>query len=100
MPPLNVRLSRVPEAPLVAGRQYIAECEVVGARPPPAVTWRIGQQPPLPQAEVTVSTSHGQYQSVTVSTSHGQCQSRSVPVMVSASHGQYQSVAILGEHYY
>ncbi|XP_045127702.1 nephrin-like [Portunus trituberculatus] len=53
LPPLSVHLSQVPEAPLVAGRQYTAECEVVGARPPPAVTWRIGQRPPLPQAEVT-----------------------------------------------
>ncbi|KAK8391044.1 hypothetical protein O3P69_017003 [Scylla paramamosain] len=53
LPPLSVSLSQVPEAPLVAGRQYAAECEVVGARPPPAVTWRIGQRPPLPQAEVT-----------------------------------------------
>ncbi|XP_050703985.1 nephrin-like [Eriocheir sinensis] len=53
LPPLSVHLTRVPEAPLVAGRHYPVECQVVGARPPPAVTWRIGQRPPLPQAEVT-----------------------------------------------
>ncbi|XP_042203585.1 nephrin-like [Homarus americanus] len=54
LPPLSVEIQRPESVALRAEREYLVECVVVGARPPPAITWWSGHQRVL-QATVTIS---------------------------------------------
>ncbi|MPC87868.1 hypothetical protein E2C01_082748 [Portunus trituberculatus] len=44
MPPLSVQIQPPEPWPLTAGREYLVLCVVIGARPPPTVTWWFGHQ--------------------------------------------------------
>ncbi|XP_045604906.2 nephrin [Procambarus clarkii] len=54
LPPLTVDIEPPEKAPLMAGQQYQICCQVVGARPPPVITWWTDHLQLL-QAEVTTS---------------------------------------------
>ncbi|XP_050699123.1 nephrin-like [Eriocheir sinensis] len=54
LPPLRVTVLPPQSTPLMAGHTYEVTCVVVGARPPPAVTWWRGHQQVL---EATVKSS-------------------------------------------
>lgn len=57
LPPLMVEIQPLEEEALRADATYQVTCEVVGARPPPVITWWAGYLG-LHQAQVTVSTTH------------------------------------------
>ncbi|XP_069951905.1 nephrin-like isoform X2 [Cherax quadricarinatus] len=54
LPPLSVKISPPADLPLKAGREYLVGCQVLGARPPPTLTWWTGHQRVL---QATVLTS-------------------------------------------